>query len=106
MVLLRYHILRTSNASWLSYAHDLGQAGLGAGRKAGRPCVLVTMMHEVSCRVLCDYAICIVRAGTYGLLDMADACRNHHFHVDYMHASALDVADACLNRHFITSTTT
>ena len=24
----------------LSYAHDLGQAGLGAGREAGRPCVL------------------------------------------------------------------
>ena len=25
---------------WLSYAHDLGWAVLGAGREAGRPCAL------------------------------------------------------------------
>ena len=41
-LLLRYHIRSTSDASRLSYAHDLGQAGLGAGREAGRPWVLAT----------------------------------------------------------------
>ena len=57
----------------------------GAGREAGRPCVLATItIHEVSCRVLCDYATCIIYSCTYVLLDMADTCRNHHFHVDYM----------------------
>ena len=29
---------------YLSYAHDLGQAGLGAVREAGRPCVLATIV--------------------------------------------------------------
>ena len=29
---------------WLSYAHDLGQAALGAGREVGRPCVLATIV--------------------------------------------------------------
>ena len=33
---------------WLSYAHDLGQAALGAGREAGRPCVLATMLIRTS----------------------------------------------------------
>ena len=29
---------------WLSYAHDLGQAALGAGREAVRPCALATIV--------------------------------------------------------------
>ena len=29
---------------WLSYANDLGQAALGAGREAVRPCALATIV--------------------------------------------------------------
>ena len=29
---------------WLSYAYDLGQAALGAGREAVRPCALATIV--------------------------------------------------------------
>ena len=33
---------------WLFFANDLGQAALGAGREAGRPCVLATMVIRIS----------------------------------------------------------
>ena len=36
---------------WLSYAHDLGQAALGAGREAGRPCALATIVMIRTCYV-------------------------------------------------------
>ena len=36
----------------LSYAHDLGQAGLGAGREAGRPCVLASDVTFSYCCVI------------------------------------------------------
>ena len=51
---------------WLSYAYDLGQAALGAGREAGRPCVLATM---------------VIRTSMYGLRDStasAAAVIGHH----------------------------
>ena len=93
----------------------------GAVREAGRPSVLATItIHEVSFREMCDYVICIICACTYVLLDVADTCRNHHFHVDYMQVPLMwpmpavtvtsslprlhDVADACRNRRFITIT--
>ena len=89
------------------YAHDLRRAGLGAGREAGRPCVLATtIIHEVSCRVLCDNVMCImyVHAPIACLMwprpavtitSTSTTCKR-----------TLDGADACRNRHFITSTTT
>ena len=44
---------------WLSYAHDLGQAALGAGHEAGRPCVLATIV--------------MIRTSMYGLRDSTAA---------------------------------
>ena len=44
---------------WLSYAHDLGQAALGAGREVGRPCALGTMV--------------MIRTSMYGLRDSTAA---------------------------------
>ena len=55
---------------------------------------------RANCLALCEH----VCACTYGLLDVADACRSRHL-LPRLHASALDVADACRDRHFITSTT-
>ena len=51
---------------WLFFANDLGQAALGAGREAGRPCVLATM---------------VIRTSMYGLRDStasAAAVIGHH----------------------------
>ena len=44
---------------WLSYAHNLGQAALGAEREAGRPCVLATIV--------------MIRASMYGQRDSTAA---------------------------------
>ena len=75
----------------------------------------------VCCVTMYNVRVCCA-CRTYGLLDVADACRYRHFHdmqVPLMwpmpavtvtsshprlHANALDVADARRNRHFITIT--
>ena len=51
---------------WLSYANDLGQAALGAGREAGRPCMLATIvirtsmygLHDMTALLLCCCCCC------------------------------------------------
>ena len=58
LLLLLYAYSRDSNV-WLSYAHDLGQAALGAGCEAGRPCVLATIV--------------MIRTSMYGLRDSTAA---------------------------------
>ena len=44
---------------WPSHAHDLGQAALGAGHEAGRPCALATVV--------------MIRTSMYGLRDSTAA---------------------------------
>ena len=57
-----------------THIHDPGQAGLGAGRVAGRPCVLATT---------------VIRTSMYGLRDStAAAVIGHHTpHARYLRAA-------------------
>ena len=59
LLLLLLCVYRRDSIVWLSYAHDLGQAALGAGREAGRPCALATIV--------------MIRTSMYGLRDSTAA---------------------------------
>ena len=66
---------------WLSHAHDLGQAALGAGREAGRPCVLARIVIRTFMYGLRDSTaaasavIAITRGGARGDATLC-ACHN------------------------------